>query len=283
MWVRRIIYLAVFLAVTVPLVFRLTIRPARLTSAEQLYSLIENLDDGIALLAFDFGPSTKAENESQAEVVLEHLLRRKIPVALFSLVATGEPFLEAIPKRIVKRLKAEQPGLSLEYGSDWVNLGYRPGMSLFIQALAKSNDLSAFFTKDAYGSNLKNLPFSKNLKSLKDINLVVEFTGLNGLLGPYIQFLQHDGYSPPLGHGCTSITIPEAYIYLDSGQLKGLLEGLSGAAWYSELLREQHPKREPDSALVTNTALGIAQLLILILIAVGNLGVVVKRFGSRRS
>ena len=92
-----------------------------------------------------------------------------------------------------------------------------------------------------------------------------------GVFDSYVQFFQTESYVPLFGHGCTSITIPEAYIYLDSGQLKGLLEGLAGAAWYSQLLAQNFPNRIPDSALTINTALGVAHLVIIFFILFGNI------------
>jgi hypothetical protein len=72
-------------------------------------------------------------------------------------------------------------------------------------------------------------------------------------------------------HGCTSISIPETFIFLESGQLKGLLEGVAGAAWYSKLLREKYGIENPSSAESANSILGIGQIFILILIILGNL------------
>ncbi|MDC0358444.1 hypothetical protein OAO01_06475 [Oligoflexia bacterium] len=271
---RRIIYLLVFLAIAIPLLLELSVKPARMKAAEKFFNLVEGLDvnaSGVALLAFDFGPNTKAENEPQAEVILEHLMRRRIPVAIMTQYALAEGFLSSVPERVAKRLAREYPGEKWEYGQDWVNLGYRPGMALFIQALAKSENMLEDLGKDAYGSSLTDFEAFKSLKTLEDVKLLAEFTGLVGVFDVYVQFFQKEGYVPAFGHGCTSITIPEAYIYLDSGQLKGLLEGIAGAAWYSELLRNKYPAREADSALIANTALGVAHLVIIFLIIFGNL------------
>jgi hypothetical protein len=87
-----------------------------------------------------------------------------------------------------------------------------------------------------------------------------------------VQFFQKKGYRPTLVHGCTSITIPEAYIFLDSGQLNGLLEGIAGAAWYSEVLRRNFPLSDNSKLLVTNTALSAAHIMIILLIIAGNIG-----------
>jgi hypothetical protein len=272
---RYIIYILIISSVAFPIITKYSFTPSRMKMAEKAFELVEKIDlnekKSIALFFMDFGPSTKAENEPQSEVILEHLFRKRIPVVLYTQTPQGESFLKEIPDRIIKRLKKEYPEKSWKYGEDWVNLGYQPGKSLFVQGLAKSKDLPKYFGKDVFGKVVSRLPIMEGIKTIHDVSLVAEFTGLVGLLDTYIQFLQTTSYTPPILHGCTSITIPEAYIFLDSGQLRGLLEGLSGAAWYSEQLKLKFPKREPDTALVTNTALGIAQLTLLLLIIAGNL------------
>ena len=112
------------------------------------------------------------------------------------------------------------------------------------------------------------------MKNIKNVKLLAEFTGSVGGLDSWLQFFQTSDYRPPMAHGCTSITIPEAYIYLDSRQLVGLHEGIAGAAAHSALLSRQYKDRGPDSAIVTNTALAVAHVAIIVLIVLGNLGMV---------
>ncbi len=269
---RRIIYFCVFIAVSIPILLKLSVRPARMQAADRFFNIVEQLEvqpGQVALMAFDFGPNTKAENQAQAEVILEHLFRRRIPVMLLTQYALAEGFLATIPASIAEKLERET-GEHWEYGEDWVNLGYRPGGVLFIQALAKSRDLLEYLGKDATGTNLRSFASFSAIKNITDIRLLAEFTGLVGMFDVYVRYFQSEGYVPIFGHGCTSITIPEAYIYLDSGQLNGLLEGIAGAAWYSELLRQKYPQREEDSALIVNTALGVAHLVIILFILFGN-------------
>lgn len=271
---RRIIYLFVILAISVPILTRYSVKPAKMAAAERFYSMVEKVkpEPGkVAVLAMDFGPNTKAENEAQAEVVLEHLFRKRIPVVVFTLYAQAEVFVSTIPEKVADRLARENPGEVWEYGEDWVNLGYKPGWVQFVQAMAKAKSLSEYLKKDAYGTDLQNVSLFKGVGGIEDVVLLTEFTGLVGAFDTYVQFFQKEGYTPIFGHGCTSITIPEAYIYLDSGQLTGLLEGIAGAAWYSELLRKNNPKREPDAAAIQNTALGVAHLVIIFFVIMGNL------------
>ncbi|MCO6430644.1 MAG: hypothetical protein J5J00_07260 [Deltaproteobacteria bacterium] len=283
---RRIVYGLVLLCLALPIIFEYSLPPSRMKAADKLYQLVEAIPPGpgkIALLAFDFGPSTRAENEVQAEVLMEHLMRRRVPVAVFSLYPQAVDFLDAIPKRLAKKLTSEMPGERWEYGVDWVNLGYRAGTALFIQSIPKAENLAEVFGKDAEGTRLSDLPAFKGIKDFKQIVLVGEVTGLAGMFNLYVQFFQSAEYIPPLVHGCTSITIPEAYNYLDSGQLKGLLEGLAGAAWYSELLEVANPARTLDSAPMRNTATGIGHMIIIALVLLGNLSAIAVRFRSKKA
>lgn len=277
---RRIIYILVVLALSIPLLMKYSLKPVRMASADRFYAQVEALNNstpGIAFVSLDFGPSTKAENAAQAEVVIEHLMRRRIPLVVFSLYQLSEPFLTKIPESVAARLNAEAEGSSWAYGTDWVNLGFRPGNALVIQNIPKTKDLVSLFKKDALGNSLSELPLFKNVRTITDIKFLAEFTGLVGVFDTYVQFFQREDYKPSFGHGCTSITIPEAYIYLDSGQIQGLLEGIAGAAWYSNLLEQAHPKRKPDSSALINTGLGIAHLVIIMLVLLGNITPAMRR------
>jgi hypothetical protein len=234
-----------------------------------------------AMVWLDFGPNTIAENQAQAEVLIEHLLRRRIPTILISQYYQAESYLRTIPSDIAVRLEREFPGERWHYGDAWINAGYKPDAKQFIQALTKAPNVSEFLAKDVNGSKFTNFPRYSGIRGIEQIKLVGEVTGLTGVFDNIIQFFQKEKYRPLVVHGCTSITVPEAYIFLDSGQLSGLLEGLAGAAWYSYLMKEQHPQRAPDTSLVRYTALHVGQIAILLLIIAGNLVMCFDRY--RRS
>ena len=270
---RRVIYLLVFLALSVPLLARYSIRPARMVAAEKIFEAIETHPAEprkLALVSMDFGPSTIAENGSQAEVVVEHLLRRRIPFAVVSLLAESANLLNEIPEKAARRLMQEYPGQRWQYGQDWVNLGYLAGGYIAIQSIAKADDLKTVFKKDVRGNNLADLPAISQVRSIRDVGMLVELTGSPGTFESYVQFFQTEDYRPIFAHGCTSIMTPQSYIYLDSGQLQGLFEGIAGAAWYSELLRERYPTRAVDNSALINTGLGVAHLVIIALVILGN-------------
>jgi hypothetical protein len=277
---RRIIYLLVFLALALPLALNWRLPAARMTKAEQIYELIERTQvraPDIAFVALDFGPSLSAENGAQAEVVIEHLMRKRIPFAIFSLYVQAEPFLEAIPNRVAARLTKEIPSERWDYGTDWINLGFRPNGGLMLQGMQKSENLAQFLGSDVKGTALTTMPIFQGVKTLQNIKLLVEISGLQGMLDTYVALFQRDDYRPPLVHGCTSISIPDAFTYLDSKQVLGLLEGIAGAAWYSTLLERAYPLRVPDRSGVMNTALGVAHGVVILLIILGNVAGFFKR------
>jgi len=277
---RRFIYLLMILAVAAPILFGVSQKPSRLVSAERMYSVIDSLSvspGDVALVWLDFGPNTVAENEPQASVIIEHLFRRRIPVVVLSQYQQSEGLLRRIPQEVAAKLEAEKPGERWRYGESWINAGFKPGGSLMIQALVNSQDISKYLGRDITGMPISHYPAFASIGGVERVKLVAEVTGLVGVFDSIVQFFQKNGYRPTLVHGCTSITIPEAYIFLDSGQLHGLLEGIAGAAWYSEVLREHFPQSSNQKLLVTNTALSAAHIMIIALIAFGNLAPFVSR------
>lgn len=281
---RRLIYLLMILAVAAPVLFGLSQSPSRLVSAERMYDVVERMEfnrGNVAMVFMDFGPNTLAENEPQAVVLLEHLFRRRVPVVVLSQYQQAESFLRRIPQEIAERLEREMPGERWRYGEAWVNAGFKAQPTIFMQSLAKTPDVTKFLGRDVTGMPIANYPNFASIGGLEGIKLVGEITGLVGVFDSVVQFLQKEGYRPTLVHGCTSITIPEAYIFLDSGQLRGLLEGIAGAAWYSEVLKSHFPQSENKKLLVTNTALSAAHIMIIALIVLGNLAPLFARVKRR--
>jgi hypothetical protein len=199
------------------------------------------------------------------------------PQLLDLIVKEGKHFYEKIPAHQVPHnlIYKQQQELVFTAKDGIYNIDELPDFPY--EKLHQQYDIPKYLGKDFSGLKISDLKVFANVKTLRDIDIVGQFSGVVGIFDSYIQFLQQGGYIPTIIHGCTSITIPEAYIYLDSGQLKGILEGLSGAAWYSKLLKDTFQKREPDQALLANTALGFSQMLVLILIALGNLNMMFKR------
>ena len=276
---RRLIYLFVLIALGVPLIYGYTLPPAKMQTAVDFFDAVESLENSessIVLIASDWGPGTQAENKPQTMVAIEHLMRKRIPFALISISPISAPFLKSMPREVIAKLQAESPGETWSYGKDWVNLGFKPGGYIMIEGLAKAEDLRENLKTDVNGTALVDLPVMQNIKSIRNISMLMEFTGLVGAFNYWVQYFQVEDYRPPFVHGCTSITIPEAYIYYSSKQLLGFHEGLAGAAYYDALMSERYPERTPGRAIRVNTGLAVAQLLVMGFILLGNLGLLIR-------
>lgn len=277
---RRIVYVFVALALGVPLFFSASMPPVRLDTAKDTFDYIERLADRrdravaegkdykkIVLVAVDWSASTRAELYPQTEAVVRHLMMRKLKFVIVTSVFDGPIYTKTIPELVAKDYGAK-------YGEDWVDLGYKFGRSVFVEHLAR--DFQEAAKADADGTPVKDLAVTKEIKDATDISLAVEITGLVGALDMWLQFFQTEKYRPDLAHGCTAITIPEAYNYLASGQIIGLFEGIAGAAAYNEYLgdartNEDDPKPSQE-ARIHMTSQTFAHVLIFIFILVGNIG-----------
>ena len=270
---RLIIYLFVLLALGAPLVLKLTLPPVRMAAAEKFFEAIENLEankPGLALVSLDWTPGTLAESGSQSDLLIEHLMLRRVKFAVMTLVAQAEPLLTSVPEKIALRVKAAT-GVQPQYGVDWINLGYRPGAALAIRGIADAPSLVEFFKRDVFGNSLSSSALFGGVSTINDLRGVFQISSMQSLLEYYVQFFQKDGKQPLYLHGCTSISVPQAYIYLDSGQMAGLLEGIAGAAWYDKQMQDRYPSRMIGEAQLINTGLGVAQLVVLLFIVVGNI------------
>jgi hypothetical protein len=278
---RRLIYLLVAVSLSFPLLSGLILRPAQMKTAEDSYALVEALsptEEKFVLISMDFGPSTSAENGPQTKTLIEHLMRRRIKFGVITTYPYATPFLDSYPLEVAKNLNAQDPTQAWKYGIDWVNLGFQPGGFIMIQGLAKASDLHTVLKVDAKGTELSAIPCMKKVHTLKDISVLAQITGLVGTFNTWIQFFQSDNYRPEVIHGCTSITIPEAYIYYATGQIKGLYEGVAGAAWYDTLLSEAYKNRTATDAPRINTSLAVAHLVIIGLIILGNIQSLIARY-----
>ena len=272
---RRVIFLFVGISLSIPILIGVNLRPAKMQASEAFFKEVQKLDPNsgkIVLISSDWGPSTMAENRPQTMAGIEHLMRKRVPFAMVSLFPIAAPFLEELPLAVSKKLE-EETGQKWEYGKDWVNLGFRPGGSLMVQNFAKSKDFAVFLETDANSTPINEIPMMRNVKSIKDVQMLMEFTGSVGAFNVWLQFFS----GPKYVHGCTSITIPEAFNYYSTEQIVGLFEGVAGAAYYELRLSQEYKTRaKGGEASATNSGLSFAQLGVFAFIFLGNIGLLAR-------
>ncbi|MCX7933733.1 MAG: hypothetical protein N3A66_00565, partial [Planctomycetota bacterium] len=206
------------------------------------------------------------------------LMMRRIPFAIFTNVPDGAGYCKAIPERLAREMDRE-------YGKDWVNFGFKPGGSFLVRQMA-TNLLGAIKT-DYRGESLAKIPCLVGIKDAGSISLVIEITGLVGMFSRWPAFFATPTDRPDMAHGCTSISIPDAYSDLESGLICGLLEGIAGAAAYNEYLDTiRDPVKDPPISLAARvhmTSQTVAHLWAMLCVGRGNLGLLLGRLNRKRS
>lgn len=266
----RWLYALLFVAVLLPFLFNISVKVKVTGPVQRLYDEIEAIErrpGRLVIVAVDWDPQTQAENYPQTEAVVRHLFMRKIPFAVVASSPVGSGFCEEIPEKLHKKYGAV-------YGRDWVNWGYKFGRGIFVKQLA--SDIFAAVKADAEGTPLEDIPMMAGVKDASSVDLVCEITGSVGSLAMWLQYFQVGGAAPKCGHGCTAVSAPESYTFLDSGQLIGLMGGMLGAAEYEQLIES------PSRALRGMSSQTTAHILIIMLIVIGNVVEIARKRGGRR-
>lgn len=253
---RRWIFLVVAVAVVLPLAFplRLPIEPSPPTRA--LYAAVEALPPGaLVCMSFDYGPGTRVECHPMALAGLRQVFRRDGKVVAIALWPEGALFA----REALRQVGAE---MGRKEGVDWVNLGYKSGGEVVLRGIAE--DFRMIYTTDLAGRRVDDLPLMRRVRGWKSFDLVCDWSMGNPGLLQHVRVVATQ-YGRPLVGGVTAVTAPEAYPFLNSGQVRGLLSGLRGAAEYEVLVGH------PGSATRGMDAQSVVHFVIAGFIVVANL------------
>ena len=254
---RRWIFVVIGLAVLLPLFFPLGL-PIRATNATQLvYDAVDDLEPNYkVLVSFEYGPSTKPEIHPMAIGILRHLFTNNQKVYVTCLWPDGQFMAEDALTEI-----AEQE-FGLTYGEDYVLLGFRPGNEAVVKGIV--SNLRKLYTTDARGTLVDQIPMMANVNKVKDFDFI--FSASAGYPGT-IEWVQYaaDPTGVPMSTGTTSIQVNDVMPYVQSGQVKGILAGMPGAAEYEALIGS------PGIGTSGMDAQSIAHLVIVIFIVFGNI------------
>jgi hypothetical protein len=254
---RRIIFIFVAVALIVPLFIPLNIKFSSTPPVQSFYDTIEELPPGSkVLLSADYDPGSMPELWPMHLAAVRQLCRKNIKIISIQLWATGSPLAE----RAFNEVAVEE--FNKKYGEDFVNLGFKEGREVVMVSMG--NSIPQTFPKDYHGNSSTDLPIMQGVKNFSDLAMIVNISG--GLPGTKEWILQVvSRYHIKLASGCTAVSAPEFYPYLQSGQLAGLLGGMKGAAEYEQLVGVTGlGKRGMDSQ-------SVAHLVIFFFILIGNI------------
>jgi hypothetical protein len=283
---RRIIFLVVFLALSIPIFLQLKINIQVTSEVQILYDALSKLSRGSRILvSCDYDPGSEPELQPMAEAGFRYFIENHLKFVIIGLWPQGslqankalESINEAQDDFIVENGDTLYFGGDLivvgsdtaRYGIDFINLGYQVGQELVIQRMGSS--FGAAFPNDTrFGRPISEYPIMEGINRLADYDFIYNLSA--GYPGTYewVQFAV-DRFHVAVGAGNTAVQAPLVYPYLDTGQLSGLLGGMKGGAEFERLVGH---RARATMSMVSQTA---AHIFVILFVVIGN----VAFFGTR--
>ncbi|MHC5006837.1 MAG: hypothetical protein ACYTGF_05700 [Planctomycetota bacterium] len=268
---RRWIFLLMLLAVAIPILFELSFPEEATGLAQNVFEEIEKLEEGApVLLAFDFDPGSEGELAPMATAFTLHCCLKRTKMVYTALWPVGPQMIDDAINRVIK---TDFP--RLEYGVDYVNLGYKPGYEGVIKVIV--TDLRELYTTDDKGTNIDQIPMMEGIHSVQDFDLVINVSAGYAGTKEWVQYAATPFRDKiRLVAGCTGVQAPLLYPYIPE-QLPGLLGAIKGAAEYEKLVLDKYYRAEglepPARYLEGIRRMGpqlVAHVLMIVLIIAGN-------------
>lgn len=259
---RQFIYFLVAVMVFTPIVLGLeaTVRPTPESAA--IFEYVENLPEGsVILFGQDYGPSSEPELTPMTLAFLRHCFGKKhkvISVNVFSIDGVGLGQLAFL------QMEEEFGVVS---GEDYVYLGFRPGAANSIRAI--NSNITEYYKTDANRAETKSMPIFQEVKNGKDVDFMLSIAAGATPEAWMLYGASASGY--PMGAGCTAVSFASYFPFYQSGQMKGILGGLKGAADYEHLLGQ------PDFAHKGMVSQSWVHVLLILLIVAGNISFMRER------
>ncbi len=259
---RRVIYVVIALSVILPKFMPLGLPISISPMTRQAYDTVEKLNPGdLMIQVIDFSVGYRADLWAATNVIIEHAASRKAAVALVAMQRDGPVMCD----ELVQLWTAK----GLKYGETIVNLGYLPGLETGVAALAR--DFQKTLTKDSYGKAITEISMLAGVTDAKAFKLISVSVSNSGL--EWVKQVQGP-FGTPVIFLAGTMLVPQYTAYLQSGQLKGMLKGVSGAAEYETLTKK------PAEATAAMEVQSLAHLVMIAFIVMGNLAYVAGRKGG---
>lgn len=240
--------------------------PIKITQrTKDFYQLLQKVPDGSAIVfSIDATIETWPENGPGAVAIAKYIGSRHFKTIIWGFSPDVSLLGE---KYVIPVLKAA----GLKYGEDYMFMGFIPGGETTVARLA--TDIQGVIKKDFYGNLIENSPMMKEIRSAKDIALVISIDGLNGT-EYYVRHWKPAGV--PVVSTVVGVIISGYLPFLGSGQLSGMLMGIKGNAEFEKLTGRL------GKAMSAMDMLSLAQTALIILVIIGNITLIRRRWLRRR-
>ncbi len=253
---RRIIYIVLLIGLIFPLISPLGIPVLVGETTEAMYKIVEDLPSGsVVMISVDFGPTAAADVNPQMVSAMNHIIQKGHKAVILGFWDQGVPFGTFVLNMALDA--------GYEYGKDIVHLGFVAGGEGAIRAM--SQDIHQTFPRDYQGKPTSDFPLMQGIRNIKDVDAILEYAGGDPGFNAYIRQVVEENPGINYAAGVVTVSYPGSMPYYNSGQVKGLLQGLRGAAEYEILVGI------PGAGASLMDAQSIGHLVIIAFILMGNL------------
>ncbi len=264
---RRLIYVLMTLAAAGPVLIPFVLPVQISKEVADFHREIEALAPGDhVLLSFDYEPDLMAELSPMSEAALDRLFAKDVKVIALTLYPGGVGLAQRILEEAGQRYQKT-------YGEDYVFLGYNPDWSGTMLRLGES--IKGTYPVDQFGRATGTMPVLNGCDSYRDVKLLITICG--SAITEYWAAYAGARYGQRIVSGNTAVQAVFLYPFYQSGQIKGFLGGLKGAAEYETAIER------PAFGVRGMGSQTLGHVLIVLLIVLGNLGYLASRRGRSTS
>ncbi len=262
---RRIIWGVLLLGVSIPLFVPLGLPISISPHTRAFYEFIDALPPNSVLwFGTEYSAGSSGEINPQMAAVFRHAMSKDLQVILFGMWQDGP----AMARDVVDPI-AEEMGKT--YGVDYVNLGYKPGTTSVLRTMV-TDVWAGSANVDINGDSLSKFPLMDRVRTIgpDTIDAVIVYSSGSPGDGDYLTYWT-DKYGMNLLTCQVAVQVTSRMPLLQSGQHKGMVPGLAGAAEYETLINT------PSVATQLMDSQSAAHLAIILFVILGN----VAFFGSQ--
>ena len=268
---RRWLFLILGVLVLLPLLHPIGLPVVPSQPVRQFHDAIAHAPDGsVILMPCDYDPGSRPELVPMTKTALRQLFHKHCRVVTLNLWPGGSLLVDQTLEAVAEEFRAA--GHPLRYGVDYVDLGYKSGNEAVMVLMGQS--VVATFPRDQRGNVTAKLPLMREVSNYSSFPLLVNISAGTPGTKEWVQQV-NSRFHLPMVSGCTAVSAPEYYPYLQAGQLRGLLGGMAGAAEYEKL------NGEKGAATQGMDGQSLAHVFIAVCILLGNVIQWSKRSGGR--
>ena len=193
------------------------------------FNLINSIPmDKPVLIAGDFDAAFAGEIRLTSQSMIEHIMRRDLNIAIIAI----NPVDAALLTDQINKGLSSIPAYSS--ANKMVDLGYLPGSAIAVQNMGNSFVEAVPLTAEMVmiGSN----EITKNIQNLRDFGAIIVITDKSENARVWIEQIQPTLDGTPLLIISSAQASPLILPYYQSGQVDGLVSGMSGGMIYEQIL-----------------------------------------------